>query len=76
MPLIQINAEFKALLTVLERIARACEMAVGIVPAPVDAKEPEYDPRNPAVTYSDNAALLREEWRAKAGLPEEEEPLL
>ncbi len=72
---ITLNADLKETNALLTRLVHAIEVAVGIAP-PHDAKEPVYDANNPAVTYSDNAQLLREEWRVKAGLPEEEEPLL
>lgn len=73
---INLTADLKETNALLTRLVLAVERAVGITAPEADAKEPEYDPRNPAVTYSDNAALLREEWRAKSGLPEEEEPFL
>lgn len=72
---ITLNAKLDRIEALMERIARALEVTVGIASV-ADAKEPVYDANNPAVTYSDNAQLLREEWRTRAGLPEEEEPLL
>lgn len=72
MALIQINAEFKALLNVLERIARACEIAVGLAPPPTGAP-PEDE--GPAVSYSTPEDALRAEWESRAGVPTAEQEL-
>lgn len=67
---ITLNAKLDRIETLMERIARAMELAVGM-PSP-NAKEPEFDAANPAVSYSSEAELLRQEWAAKNGLPTDE----
>ena len=73
---ITLNAKLDRIESLMERIATALELAVGISPTRPDDFEPVEDAKNPAVSYSTHDDLLRAEWAAKSGVPVGEEPFI